>query len=480
MADELQRIADLLKQLNQKLDELPSSLKIAAKQVFASELSQITSNAGVLTSGEFRSGNGKEPGEGFTGVRIAYPPTIYDGNNWNLSVIKSDKLQVGANTDGNFYAAGGNLIIGENGLLMNELGFPIRFDVTTDSNRRIGTLGMKVLEGDTVPTLELSYSNPSAGSNVVTYGSFETGDYTGWTKSGDDYTTISNVSPYSGSNSLYYTTTSKLPTLPAANTYLTSSRYGVSENTPYEVSYYEKYSPYGCMTFSVKWYDDSTGGNLLRTDIFYDDFIQDWHKRINTFVSPAGAQSVEIVLNFYNNGSHWIDEIDIHSVSLYKSLTFEPDVTHRDGNGNSFITPPPLCVVKKTNFTVSSGTILQRINFDDAASEIKDTDSMFDAGEADYLITPSRSGIYLISGSVTFPSNSTGIRRVAISNSSSFIYDRIITNEELSSNDDPILSVATIIECDGDSFGLNVAQTSGGNLNVNATFSVLYIGNYNA
>ena len=121
MPDQLQQIADLLQRINRKIEDLPANLKLSARQVFATELSQISNNAGLLTSGEFRVGNGKDPGEGFTGVRMAYPPMLYSGGLYPFVSVNTDVLQVGISlTDGKLYAGQGAVIIDSDGLTINQ------------------------------------------------------------------------------------------------------------------------------------------------------------------------------------------------------------------------------------------------------------------------------------------------------------------------------------------------------------------------
>ena len=117
MGSELQQIADLLSGINRKVDDLPANLKIAAKQIFTTGLSDINANIGRVTSGEFRTGNGKEPGYGFTGVRMAYPPMLYNSEYWDFVTVEDDKLQIGMkSSDGKLYAGNGSTVIDENGI----------------------------------------------------------------------------------------------------------------------------------------------------------------------------------------------------------------------------------------------------------------------------------------------------------------------------------------------------------------------------
>ena len=64
--------------LRQLVDDLPSRIEIASNQIVViSGLSDIDHRLGLVTAGEFRTGNGVVPGDGFTGVRIGYPAFTY-------------------------------------------------------------------------------------------------------------------------------------------------------------------------------------------------------------------------------------------------------------------------------------------------------------------------------------------------------------------------------------------------------------------
>lgn len=108
-------------QILDKLDELQNTLntlKVTAQQVAIQEgLSDISERMGLIQSGEFRTGNSKEPGGGFSGVRMGYPPFSYSSDLWNLVGIANDVLQFGLNAaNGKAYFGGGTNIIDQYGL----------------------------------------------------------------------------------------------------------------------------------------------------------------------------------------------------------------------------------------------------------------------------------------------------------------------------------------------------------------------------
>lgn len=73
-----------------------------------------------IPSGEITLGDGT-PGDGFSGVRIAFPALVYNGESWNLVGINNDVLQIGIRaSDGKFIAAGGNVEISGAGIKISE------------------------------------------------------------------------------------------------------------------------------------------------------------------------------------------------------------------------------------------------------------------------------------------------------------------------------------------------------------------------
>lgn len=85
-----------------------------------SQLDSITNDLGVQQAGEFRTGEGT-PGEGFSGVRMAYPAMDYDvggvTQQFNIAGVNNDVLQFGLDaTSGAAIAGGGAVKIDEDGI----------------------------------------------------------------------------------------------------------------------------------------------------------------------------------------------------------------------------------------------------------------------------------------------------------------------------------------------------------------------------
>src|SRR3990172_441637 len=82
-------------------------------------LEDLTHALGLMQAGEFRSGNGLEPGEGFTGGRFGYPGFIYAGLEFFLVGVENDAAQVGLSlADGTLYFGGGAGRLDAAGLLI--------------------------------------------------------------------------------------------------------------------------------------------------------------------------------------------------------------------------------------------------------------------------------------------------------------------------------------------------------------------------
>lgn len=111
-------VMEILEQISLEVMRLPARIKIAANQVtVTSGLGDISKRLGLVTAGEFRAGNDKEPGFGFSGVRIGYPPFSYNSEDWHVAGVNNDVLQVGFSAaDGKLYAGGGVVVLDGSGV----------------------------------------------------------------------------------------------------------------------------------------------------------------------------------------------------------------------------------------------------------------------------------------------------------------------------------------------------------------------------
>lgn len=114
----LDTILDQVVQLRDEVSDLPARIRISAGQVVTvNGLSDIDASLGLVKAGEFRSGNINAPGDGFDGVRIAYPPMLYNGTEYNIVGIENDTLQFGLRaSDGVAVFGGGNVFLSNEGL----------------------------------------------------------------------------------------------------------------------------------------------------------------------------------------------------------------------------------------------------------------------------------------------------------------------------------------------------------------------------
>lgn len=103
------------------------------------EISQISNNAGLFMAGEFRAGNGVEPGNGFTGGRYGYPGFTYGGTTYFLVGVSNDVIQVGLSlTDGKIYAGAGGVVLDASGITFeNESGVLYFKDATGNPTIRL-------------------------------------------------------------------------------------------------------------------------------------------------------------------------------------------------------------------------------------------------------------------------------------------------------------------------------------------------------
>lgn len=124
MAASLQDIYELLKQIKEDLPSAIANSQISPSQVVILKgISELSDSLGLVQAGEFRAGNAKEPGFGFTGVRIGYPPFSYASLLWNIVGVSNDVLQFGLSAaDGKAYFGGGVNVIDQYGIHVYDAG----------------------------------------------------------------------------------------------------------------------------------------------------------------------------------------------------------------------------------------------------------------------------------------------------------------------------------------------------------------------
>lgn len=165
---------DEIKFLLQDIQAQIPSIIAAQRRVNATEvhvvggLSDISEQLGLLQAGEFRTGNGREPGDGFTGGRFGWPGFSYNNELWFLAGVDDDVLQVGLSlNDGKVYAGEGSTIIDINGVNIYEqtgdVNGQIRFFNTTGSLTE-DTFGFITMYEDT--HLRFAYHDAATGNTT--------------------------------------------------------------------------------------------------------------------------------------------------------------------------------------------------------------------------------------------------------------------------------------------------------------------------
>ena len=121
----IENIWDEVVNLNAKLDALPGLIEISGNQVKVITLDELSESLGLIKAGELRVGNGSVPGDGFSGVRIGFPPLRYpptdtaDSSLYNIVGVDADTLQFGLRaSDGTAVAGAGDVIIDNLGITL--------------------------------------------------------------------------------------------------------------------------------------------------------------------------------------------------------------------------------------------------------------------------------------------------------------------------------------------------------------------------
>lgn len=149
MSERLDQLMFEGRTVNENFAELKEQIgDIIQKQWGVATLDQISSDAGVLEAGEFRSGIGT-PGTDFTGIRMGFPSFVYDGVEWNIVGVNVDVLQFGLRaSDGVALWGGGAGLLDVNGMKLDisttrfeNLDRTIRFLDFDDTNKNIAEFG---------------------------------------------------------------------------------------------------------------------------------------------------------------------------------------------------------------------------------------------------------------------------------------------------------------------------------------------------
>lgn len=128
----------------------------------------LTNDLGLMQAGEFRAGNDIEPGEGFTGTRIAFPAMTYGTAEYHVAGVNNDTLQWGANSaTGSLEAGAGAVTLDANGITI-ETGANNTNSITwSDGTNNTGTLYSYLSTDPIIQTNIVSGYNGFAGTSQI-------------------------------------------------------------------------------------------------------------------------------------------------------------------------------------------------------------------------------------------------------------------------------------------------------------------------
>jgi len=331
---------DALKSKDNILDRI-ERLEAKVSNLFTGDtkavtLDEISEDLGQLRMGDFiaTSGDGDPGDPNFTGTFMSANGFLINGATYHIGGMKDGQLMWAGNSDtGKFVFCWGNAYIDNEGMTGSDLlKWMIRQIATNDIYTRTGKLGMALKEGGgTIPVWQLSYED-DAGAELATNGDFETGDFTGWTKTTEtNGSWVIDDDVYNVIDGTYSLSFS--PSDVNQSGVLTGDR--IAGIAGKNINFSGKINPIvltGTVLakIEIKWYDHASAGSLLQTDIlgqvtapFAGDFVYN-----STISAPVGALSCEIVITHQKSGitgSIHYDSISVTEVAINQKLWIEDD-----------------------------------------------------------------------------------------------------------------------------------------------------------
>jgi hypothetical protein len=235
----------------------------------------------------------------------------------------------------------GELIIDSNAMTVNKMGYAIQHTATDGTTERTGSLGMWATPGSTEPCYGIAYNAPADETDILdgTNAGFETGDFTGWTKTTETVGSwviyskpvcIWNIfeGTYMGCFERATTTSSEI------NGVLTKARDAVTAGTSYKITFGLTCSgwPTAYAKIEIKWYDHASAGTLIQTDqLAYQNTnaYPNLSSKSVLITAPDGALSCEIVVTGRSpartsNGLFVaVDGFTMNAVSISSQLYFD-------------------------------------------------------------------------------------------------------------------------------------------------------------
>lgn len=274
--------------------------------------------------------------EDATGAFMSALGETFGDLNVRIGVVQNGVFQAGLTDLGYIAFLGGNGLIDALGININALVYAYIQTMTAGGVTRIGRVGSWLQGDDTQPSFGLRFTDEGS-SELVVNGTFDT-DLSNWIEGGSA----------SGSFGCASGRARYLCNPPTGGTdTLTSDRIVVSDTNRYNYhAEMEVASGFPGRTInsvlSMKWYDNTSGGSLLRTDTLGTITSNISLVSTGVFVPPAGALSCEFVLSVLNNTSfeygtpfYYLDNVSMKAVTIDSGIGLTPagDVFLRGGEG---------------------------------------------------------------------------------------------------------------------------------------------------
>lgn len=280
-------ILNVIRDMQIKLQQLDQ------REVAFNRLDEVTNDLGDQLAGRFLAlASGSEPTDpDANGAFMSALGEMFGDILIKVGIVKNGELQFGFGPEAGVFS-GGKGIINSLGILMDGLNFLLRQTATNEGISRIGKLSMLLPDGEKTPAYALEYSTP-AGTELLTNGGAETGDFTGWT----DFAHVNGIwqvigsGVYEGSYCFAF-----VPTGSNSNGWLISEPSTVTELKNYLMSGRCAMKGIGAPTRSVivEWLN--SGGTILRTDqLVPEEYIGiGWVYFEKVFTAPAGAANARV------------------------------------------------------------------------------------------------------------------------------------------------------------------------------------------
>jgi hypothetical protein len=373
------------------------------RDVYSVNLAEITDDAGDLRSGRFLAlSSGFNPDDvDANGCFMSAEGEEFGGELYNIGGVENGALQFGMrNSDGAGVFAGGDAVIGSEGINIDQMGYLIQHTATDGTTERTGSLGMWATPGSTEPCYGIAYNAPADESELFVNGGFETDaagtTFTAWTKTTETNCAweVYNSYSYEGDNCalLFGAQANNIKT-----GVLTSDRMAVSASTNYQLACAIWASSLDYAKVEVKWYDDPTAGSLISTDTpFYQTGGKASYTHYSSVIkSPATAESCTVVITASRAASAasyiemLFDSFSLQAISVSSQLYF-------DSTGKLNLTGLPVFADSYSGFWtqfrgyLANGTEVAAI-----------TDTLAN--------TDTRSGVYKLWNNTAFPTSGTYI-----------------------------------------------------------------------